>query len=356
MRFQGKEYRWENLQTRSESNDYEAWERLYDVFFNRIITGESDSDVYSLGLVESAIGFWVHSFALGVPSDHARILTPDVLGHMIRGLVTHGEVLYEIEVDDSLKLTPISEWKIKGTYDPSTWTYEATFAGPNQSAEKTLPRDRVVHLTWSTRPDAPWKGISPLSHAGLSAKLATTSQSKIYDECFGMPVGALLPLAGNPKSDRFTSFKNALKTLKGRLIPVESKTASYSAPGAAGSNPHELKLRRIGADVPESMRDICMTIEKSCVSALQVPLELVSRGSSGDGTGQREAFRRWSTLVISVGKSIAAQIGRDLDTEDLSFSWDDLTLADVNQRARAYKSLIDAGMSPAQAAGYALAA
>ena len=213
-------------------------------------------------------------------------------------------------------------------------------------------RDRVLHITWSLKPNQPWSGIAPSADAQISSKLAAVSQSKLLQEVSGMPVASLLPVAGDPANERYNPVKEALKA-KGSLSLVESKTNSYSAPGqGAGPNPAEWTTRRIGANPPESLITLCKDIKLNCLSALLVPRELVL--GEADGTALRESWRRFAIHVKAIGRRVSAELARDLDLKGLSFKWTALAAADIQNRARAYAALVKAGMSQAEDKAYAL--
>ena len=84
------------------------------------------------------------------------------------------------------------------------------------------------------------------------------------------------------------------------------------------------------------------------ITACGIPAELVS---AADGTGAREAYRRflWGTLA-PLGKMAAAELADKLDVSDLTLDFSELQASDVAGRARAFQSLVGAGMDLAAAA------
>ena len=71
----------------------------------------------------------------------------------------------------------------------------------------------------------------------------------------------------------------------------------------------------------------------------------------GDGTAQREAWRRALFGVIApLGRTVEAELREKLDAPDLILGWDELRASDLAGRARAFQSMVGAGMDIAKAA------
>ena len=67
-----------------------------------------------------------------------------------RMLIITGEVAFGIDVEGgALLLTPARALSVVGDPDPRTWVYELTMAGPSTTTTRTLPADRVLHLTYA---------------------------------------------------------------------------------------------------------------------------------------------------------------------------------------------------------------
>lgn len=354
LRYQGRDFmRLGNLETRQQT----GIDKVIDLIVREAQGEISFDDVFQLGNIQAAIGMWRLAFSLGEPSQSAGILTPVFLGDLIESLLMQGEAAYQIELDENLRLLPISSWSVSGNPEPSTWVYKAQIAGPDKTLERDLPRETVLHVTWSTPSKQPWKGSGPLENADISSKLAAVVQSKLLQEVQGMPVGGLLPVAGDPADAKYSSVKQALKTLKGKLSLVESETAdSHIARVRGNTNAAAVKsewmTKRVGSNPPESLIKLCKEIEISCLGALQVPRDLIL--GEVDGTALRESWRRFVIQVKAIGRRVATEIERDLDLPGLSFSWEELQGPDIAQRARAFAALVKAGMSKENATDYAL--
>ena len=72
-----------------------------------------------------------------------------------------------------------------------------------------------------------------------------------------------------------------------------------------------------------------------------------------DGTAQREGYRRLlHSTVVPMARIVQAELTAKLEV-DVSLSFDALFAADLSGRARAFQSLVLAGMDPGKAAGLA---
>ena len=72
------------------------------------------------------------------------------------------------------------------------------------------------------------------------------------------------------------------------------------------------------------------------------------------GASAREAFRRLlHTLLEPWGRIVAQELGNKLDLPGLLFDWSSIRGADVQGRARALKSMTDAGLPIEQASAIA---
>ena len=350
LRYQGRDIlSFGRIETRQQT----GFEAVIDAIVREAKGEVSFEDVFQLSLVQSGVGLWRLAFSLGVPSEAGETISPGFLGDLIEALITKGEAAYEIQVDDGITLLPFSSWTVEGNPNPSTWIYKAQIPGPDKTLKRNLPRDRTLHITWATKPLNPWKGSGPLEQADISSRLAAVSQSKLLQEVSGVPVGALLPVAGNPADVKFNPLKQALKTLRGKLSLVESKTSNYSAHGQGqASTKDEFAAQRVGPKPPESLIGLCKDIELNCLSAIQVPRDLII--GEVDGTALRESWRRFAIQVKAVGRRVAGELGRDLDLDGLTFDWTSLSGPDISQRARAFTSLVKSGMSVQEAKEYAL--
>ena len=72
-----------------------------------------------------------------------------------------------------------------------------------------------------------------------------------------------------------------------------------------------------------------------------------------DGTAQRESYRRFFSLTVEpLAAMLAAELSGKLEAE-IGLGFSGRFAADLSGRARAFQSMVGAGMDPAKAAGLA---
>ena len=322
---------------------------LYAEHWQRISSGEIRADLAdNLSITEACIGTWAWAFSLAEPSDGKDLITPALLSEIARDLMLTGEVCYEIVVTDGeLSLVRCSDWDVKGNSpDPRGWIFNVTQNTPDGSIEKTLPYDAVLFLTYSTKRNEPWQGISPLQASPLTAKIAASLETKIQQE-LNANTAYLLPVDDDPATNsKFKNLGTEIKALKGGMTLVESKTGyDRDGPGTAW------RQTRLGPEIQESMLTGCDSFSQAIAAAFQVPLSLIGKNNP-DGTQLREDFRRFGLTVRGLGNQISNRISQSLELDGFNLSWRKLGAVDVAARGRALKQFVDAGIDLKDAREY----
>ena len=298
--------------------------------------------------IEICAGVWQRGMATAevLPMNgRTAALTPSLLGYIGRYLLLRGEVLFEVGVGArGLMLTPASHWTVTGATDPSTWMYEATFAGPSAAVVRTLPRSRVVHLQYAQSHHAPWRGVGPLSEAGLTQELVDQIEAALAEES-RTPRGYAIPVPDTGQAGRLTTeLRGARGNLQ--LVPSVASDAAWGA-GMESKPGSDFDSKRFGFSPPPAMVQLRGNAELSVLAAAGVPVTIMS---VSDGTAKKEDFRRFLTLtMVPLGKMLAQQIGDALGVDDLSFDFNDLGAADIAAKARAWGTLTKGGVSPQDA-------
>ena len=107
---------------------------------------------------------------------------------------------------------------------------------------------------------------------------------------------------------------------------------------------------RMGPQPPESLGKVMSQGFLEVLAACGVPPGMFAH--VGD-SGQREAYRRFVTLTIEpLGKQLAQELSAKLETK-IGLDFSGLYAHDLAGRARAFQSMVGAGMDPAKAAGLA---
>ena len=290
---------------------------------------------------EIAAGLWSRAFAsarVTPDTPTTRALTPDVLAHIGRCLCSDGEAVFEIVVNGAVDLVAASSWTITGD---TSWVYELTLPRPSETVVKTVEADRVVHLRYAVSASEPWKGIGPLEWAKDTDTLLARIEKKLGQE-FSGTVGYVIPVP-EPTAE----LQQDVNNLKGATTLAPSTAGDFDLDTPASAPRSDWDPKRLGPHPPETigLRD---TVSRSILAACGVPASLLG---SSDGTLARESFRQFLHGTISpVARIVAVELGRKLDVPELAFDFSELFASDLSGRARAFGSLVNGGMDPAQAA------
>ena len=289
-----------------------------------------------------------------------RALTPDLLALMARDLIRRGEFVHVIEVDrEGVRLTPAGSWDVRGRFDPVTWRYRCDLFGPSGNVTRNLPGAAVVHGRYSVDPARPWAGVSPLGWAALTGKLHANLEDALSDEASGTR-GHLLPVPQGPDGDEvdadgepvdpLADLRADVAKLRGRTVLAETTAAGWGE-GSLAAPRADWKPQRIGANPPASLATLRTDSALAVLTACGVPADLAG---STDATSAREAWRRFlHGSVQPLGDLLAAELAVKLDTPGLRLTFDRLMASDLSGRARAFGSLVQAGMDKDRAAALA---
>ena len=305
----------------------------------------------ALEAASSLIARCLASATVEGPPRLAAAVTPAVLAQAGRSLIRAGEVVYEIDVSDTgmVRLLVAGHFDTYGGADPLTWTYRTSVYGPSGTTTRHLPAAGVVHLRYLTDPARPWCGVAPLRAAAIAGRLSAEVAQALADEVSG-PRGNLLPLPIDGEDPTVENLRADLRALGGKLAMVESvRTMHAGAPGSAPQD--DWKARRIGANPPTAEVELLSRAFVEVASACGCPAVLF--GESGDGTARREAFRQFMHSTL---EPVARLIAEELSTKlaaPIALNLDRLFAADLAGRARAFGSMVKAGMATDRAAALA---
>ena len=318
--------------------------------------GDAAADVGAIAAAEIASGLWGRAMASASvqPLTAAtRAITPQTLELVGRELVRRGEVLFEIAVmGGEARLLPVSWWGVYGDYRPESWEYQITLAGPDRTSTRRVGAERVVHIRYACTPTEPWRGVSPLAHARTTSDLAAMLETRLSQEAAAR-VGAFIPVpqdgGAGGDADPLAMLKGDIAAAKGRAVLVETVGAGW-AEGKSAAPRGDWESRRFGANPPATLDALRSNAARHVLAASGVPVELVE---PAEGSGAREGFRRFLHATISPAAAIARdELRRKLDEPDLTLGFDELFAADVQGRARAWRSLAgpEASLDPDVAA------
>ena len=304
----------------------------------------------ALEAASSLVARCLASAAVEGPANLAAAVTAPVLAQTGRSLIRSGESVHAIHVEDDgrVRLGVSGHHDVYGGPDPATWSYRVSECGPQGTEHRMVPAAGVVHVRYLTDAIRPWAGVGPLQAARIAGRLSAEVSNALADGESG-PRGNLLPLPVDGEDESVEELKGDLRTLRGRLALVESTRTMHA--GAPGSAPQDdWKTRRIGANPPAAEVTLLERAFLEVLAACGVPPALFG---DGDGTAQRESFRRFLHATLDpLAKLIAAELSDKLEAA-ITLNLDGLFAADLAGRARAFQSMTGAGMDPGKAAGLA---
>ena len=277
-----------------------------------------------------------------------RRLTPDVLAQVGRSLIVRGEIVLILTVrEGQVLLPPAASWDVTGTADPLTWRYRCDLAGPSGSTTIVRPAEGVIHCRYST--DGRGWGVGPLERARLSGRLSAELEAALGDEASGTR-GYVLPIPSDGQDASVSDLRRDIGSLGGKTALVETAMAGWGD-GRIAAPQGGYEPKRLGANPPASLATLRSDAAQAVLSACGVPVELVT---PGDGTGQREAWRRFlHGTVQPLAACVAGELAAKLDTPGLMLNFDRLFASDLSGRARAFQSMVGGGMAVDQAAALA---
>ena len=294
--------------------------------------------------LETCVGLIGRAFAAAEitgPENIASALTPEFMMMVGRSLIRRGELVCHIDTSTGrLRLFPAQSHNVSGGHNPDGWEYELTLPGPSETTTLSLPADSVLHLRYAADPELPYRGIGPLQVATLSGVLSAATIKALGDEASG-PVGSFLPLPATDGDDASVSeIKAFVPTAQGRMGITESTADSF---GTGGPTPQgDYKQQHFGPMPPAAMVELMQAVKVEIYSACGIPPGLFTVGAAAS---IREAWRLCLFSTIGpLGRVVLTELRDKLDA-DLKLGWVDLRASDLQGRARALQSLVNAGMA-----------
>ena len=290
----------------------------------------------AVAAVEIAAGFLGRAFATARLVPEVAAVTPSVLELIGRRLVTRGECVHAIDLDTGmLRLTPVSDWDITGPADPREHVYRCDLQGPSRNQTRRFLSPSVVHVRANVDGRAPWKGVSPITHASLSAELL----AKIEKALIGETAVPLARVAPGPAAAE-TSNQLADRLSKGgvSVVPADGGMDSRS----------RYDITKMQPDPAGGMVTLRGDVAGSILLSCGIPNELTR---ATDGGASREAWRHFLFgTAAPLGRLVEAELADKLDVPGLHLDWTDLQASDLSGRARALQSMVGAGMDLDRAA------
>ena len=296
---------------------------------------DTAADGYVAAL-EVAAGALSRAFmAAEVSGQGGNVFNPHIMGRIARTLIECGEFLGEVEAGAMLEPT---------TYDiQPNGDYRVTYQQRGRDGEtRIIPRSACFHVRYNVELQTQ-RGIAPLSNARQLKRLVQRIEQASALEA-SADVGYLIP---TPKmsTDQQDAIRREMKNLKGRISLVETMAAGFDQ-GRPSAPYGDWRQQRFGVAIPESNMMAQQQGFYQVLSCCGYPAAL-ARSDTGD-TGRREAWRQYLHGTIApLGRLVALEASRI--HWPITIDWQPLFASDISGRARAFQSMVKAGMSPADA-------
>ena len=314
-------------------------------------TGSETVSAAATGAVETASGIVSRAFAaaeVSAPDGIEESLTPTCLASMGRALIRRGECVLSIMVrGGTVYLVPAADWDIQGDYDPDSWRYRLTLSGPTTlNTQAAVSAASVVHLRYAVDHERPWRGVGPIQSAAMAGKLSAETVRALADES-GSIMGYLLPTPKGGDDSTIGLLKTDLRNSRGRTHFVESMSTGWGAEDQRTRPTGDWMRRRIGPEPPEALVALQELATREILSACGISPGLFD---SRAGAASREAFRQLLHAVITpLARIVETELRLKLDPS-ITLSFDRYGAADIAGRARAFQSLVGAGLPLPEAA------
>ena len=296
-----------------------------------------------IAVVEACINLITNCFRQSTiePARTESFLRKEVLASMVRRMLTQGESLAVMEMEDNeLVIYQSVGWDISGNgSNPNKWNYHVQVTTPSgERSIKTLGSG-VIHFRYVSEPENPYIGYSPLFLMQKTAGTMYELDSR-FDEESQTSVGQILSMtqeAGKADSmDEWLHHYQYLNDMKGGIFVERQNRERGSMQSFAGRT-------RVGPEFSLNQVYLRDRMHADIASAFGVPVELLI--ADGEGTATREAFRRFVlTCIQPMASNLAEELSMKLEYS-VRFSFDSLRSADLQGIARAIKALVDSGKS-----------
>jgi len=306
-----------------------------DIVSNALVeaaAGETNNAYISA--LETAAGALSRAFSAAIVNGPAsELFTPFVMGQIGRSLVESGESIWyrtggmAIVRVDNYGLQP------NGNYQLNFNLENPIIADPS----------RVFHVRWNIDINSK-RGIGPLTTARTLKQMVQKLEGSMTEE-LNASVGYLLPLPSDGEDKTIDQLKKDLANLKGKIAVIQTQRQNWGQGGAL-NNRNEFELARMGPDIPPSSVDLFVASRNAVLNACGYP---VSLANDQDGTGQREAWRRYLHGTVAPLGNLVVEAARMVELP-IEVDWSNLFASDIQGRARAFQSLVGGGMAITEAA------
>ncbi len=303
------------------------------------------SDAASTAAVEFGLGLLSRAFAVATVSPDLPALGAQYRSGLILDLLSRGNHVALITVQGGgIRLHRASHYDVQGGYDPETWRYHLSLPGPTTSASIDAPAAQVVHVRYGATADQPWRGESPLAAAGISADLLARVETSLRREFAALSVQLVThPGAYLPNQAARREFAQSLSDSE-RQVLVDAGNEGWRSRGSSGGSWQQVRL---GPEPTAHEVELRSQVAQDVLSAMGIPAGLYQ---PREGAVSRESYRQLLTACVQPYAALAEEELAAKLAQPVRLGFHRLAAADVAARARAYGSLVQAGVAPDSAA------
>ena len=290
-------------------------------------------------------GVRLTSWAFALADMQPQIMRPWELAAVARDVLLRGEWIAYMELRGlGFDLIRAMQSSVRGSYSPRTWTYDLTLPSPSNSIGTTL-RDvsyaGICHVRIDTYPTSPWRGISPLEEAGVTVDLLKCIEDGLAEETDGVRTTVL---SYGPSAQDMTNFRSDLA--EGGLQVLDQSADQWGGRGRAGAS-ETVRATHIGPQPLPQEVTLRNSVSQDVISLLGIPSGMFS---PREGSVSREAYRQWhASSLVPLGEAFARELEEKLEIP-ISVDFHRVAAADIMARARGFRSMVDAGVDPVEAA------
>lgn len=303
---------------------------------------------WSSGGLQAAIAIWTR--ACDAIEIRGADLPSEWLSETVRTMLETGESIQVIDGVAPLTLLPVASHDITGGANPASWRYRCDLASPSGTVVRNLPREGVLHFRWAWRRAEPWKGLGPAQLAPLLGALASNSEGALRADMRAVS-GALIPLPSEEEEPEEgeeginDQLRKSLAGLNGKTAFVETTSGGWSG---SGDKPQgDWIQRRIG---PAPDGELIRAWQQAGIELAQVAAVPSALIANVEGSASREAWRRFiHASVQPLCRRIASELSAGLAGAEIEMDASSLAASDIQGRARAFASMVTAGMDVGQA-------
>ena len=253
-----------------------------------------------------------------------QALTPTVLAMIGRSLIEWGESLHFLKYrmgprGTEFYLVPAQhEWTVLGGTDPEQWIVDATLTGAQTVYERSAARAAWLHVIRDAEPDYPWRGVSPLQRATVSAQLVRMAEDALVTE-MRQPTKTLIPLPQGAAVDTDT-LRNDIQNRAYQIAFPTTTSAGYGA--GRGSAPlTDWKPQRLKPMPDAALVALADSASSKVVAALGAHPAIMG-GVGGNGSVDREAHRQMRKQIMQPMARLIEENAWRVFGERIRITWD----------------------------------